>query len=182
MAWVSKTPQIRDGLKTRNSYRPPAVTKHDSWLRMPEPTGVKGALAEGSRRMPPHLGRFHVGSLPESSSWDFIFIYLRLVVLGVRCWAQAFSRFGEWGLLSTCHAWLPLLGSTASRHTAQLPLGAWTFLGAGIGRCIPLHQGGLQLGLVSASSPVAYLRARFPLSCLRHQEHPLFLFPKYLLN
>ena len=134
---------------------------------MPEPAGVKGALAEGSRRMPPHPGRFRVGSLPESSSWDFffflIFMYLCLVVLGVRRWTQAFSRFSEWGLLSTCSAWLPL-GSTGSRHTGLAA--SWHVGSSGtrdrncvpcLGRCILLHCTTgevLQLGLTSASSPV----------------------------
>lgn len=159
---------------------------------MPEPAAEKGALAEGSRRMPPRPGRFLVGSLPESSSWDFlIFIYLCLVVLGVRCWMQAFSHFLEWGLLSTCCAWLPL-GSTGSRHTGLAA--SWHVGSSGtgnrncvpcLGRCIPLHCTTgevLQLGLMSASSPVTYLRARFPFWFLHHQGHPLFLFPKYLLN
>lgn len=54
-----------------------------------------------------------------------------------------------------------------------------------VGRYVPLHctpHQGLRLGLVSASSLVTYLKARFPFWHLHHQERPLFLFPKYLLN
>lgn len=167
------------------------MTKHDSWLRMPKPTGVKGALAEGSRQMPPLPGRFRVGSLPESSSWDFVCVCV--VVLGVRCWTQAFSCFGEWELLSTCRAWLPLLGSTGSRHTGLAASWLVESCGSRDRNCVPALAGtflstapptreGLRLGLVSASSLVTYLKARFPFWHLHHQERPLFLFPKYLLN
>ena len=35
----------------------------------------------------------------------FIYFYLFTAVLGLICSAQAFSTWGEWGLLSGCRAW-----------------------------------------------------------------------------
>ena len=43
--------------------------------------------------------------------------YLSLAALSLRCWAQPFSGYGEWGLLSSCDAWALLeVASLAVQH------------------------------------------------------------------
>ena len=47
----------------------------------------------------------------------FIFIYLFLAVLGLRCCAQAFSSCGEWGLLFVAvHGLLIAVASLVAEH------------------------------------------------------------------
>ena len=58
----------------------------------------------------------------SSLLYNFIFIHSFLTALGLCCWAQAFSKYGEQGLLFLHGAgfpsqWILLLQSTA--------LGAW---------------------------------------------------------
>ena len=58
------------------------------------------------------------------------FYYLFMVVLGLLCWAQAFSSLGEWGLLLIwCMGFLLqcllLLQSSGSRHADFSSCGVW---------------------------------------------------------
>jgi len=58
-------------------------------------------------------------------------IYLFLSVLGLCCWAQAFSVCGEWGLHCSCGAWASYCGGFSC--------GAWA-LG---------HSGSVVVGLTA---------------------------------
>ena len=47
----------------------------------------------------------------------FLFNYLFLAALGFRCWAQAFSSCGEWGLLFVAvHGLLIVVASLVAEH------------------------------------------------------------------
>ena len=63
-----------------------------------------------------------------------------MAALGLHCCARAFSSCGEWGLLSSCSEWEPLIAviSIVSEHGLQ---GAWASVDAIPGPTCPVACG-----------------------------------------
>ena len=82
---------------------------------------------------------------------NFIYLFLSLAVLGLCCRKQAFSGFGEWGVLSSCDvqasycsgfSCLQSTSSTARGLGAQalLPCGMWNLPSQGLNLCLLQQQ------------------------------------------